>query len=70
MRKRKYLNDNGQTIDILVQQKTAKDARGTENMQALLTRLAINTAQDITRQQMQAVTLQLRELSQQFLHGS
>jgi hypothetical protein len=60
MRERNHLTANRQTRDPSIQKGTEE---GAGHLKAILTRLARNTAQDITRQQGEAVNLQLCELT-------
>ncbi|MDR1891202.1 MAG: hypothetical protein LBQ23_03445 [Puniceicoccales bacterium] len=70
MRERKFLNLNGQTMDIVFPKQAEagnSDMNTTPSVLHLLNRLARNTAQDITRQRIQATTLLMRELPRQFI---
>jgi hypothetical protein len=69
MRERKFLNANGQTMDCILSSKAARDVFNGESvkMEDLLSRMLGNLAKSVTRQQIQAVTLQLRELPKKFI---
>jgi hypothetical protein len=72
MRERKFLHANGQTMDIVLSEKAVQDVFSDGNvpaMPALIGRLARNTAASINRQQIQAATLQLRELPRRFIEN-